>query len=138
METADDTDTMTAGAWSCEQLDRIAATDELHIATSREDGTLRRPVPIWVVRHGDALYVRSYRGETAVWYRRARASGRAHISAGGVDTDVSLTHISESTVNAEVDAAYRNKYARYGPRFLDPMVARPARQTTLKLVPSGE
>lgn len=124
-----------AGTWTCGQLDRIAATDELRIATPRADGTLRPAIPVWVVRHGDALYIRSYRGDDAVWYRSARSHGQGHITAGGVDTDVIFAHITGEDVNAEIDAAYREKYGRYGPRFIDPMVGTAARATTLKLVP---
>lgn len=122
-------------SWTSKELERIAAGDELQIATPKRDATMRRAVPIWVVRHGDALYVRSYRGEDAVWYRSAGAHGRARISAGGIDTDVTIAHVTEADVNAEIDAAYRDKYARYGPRFLDPMVAPTARATTLELIP---
>ena len=49
-------------AWTAEELDRIGAAEELEIITARADGTPRRPVPIWVVRVGDELYARSYRG----------------------------------------------------------------------------
>lgn len=121
--------------WTSSQLERIASSDELKITTPKRDGSLRRPIPIWVVRHGDALYVRSYRGDDAAWYRSVRAHRQAHISAGGVDTDVTLVDIANDDVNTEVDHAYREKYSRYGPRFLDPMVAQPARGTTLKLIP---
>jgi hypothetical protein len=51
--------------WTSDELDKIANADELRIATKRPDGTLRSPVPIWVVRHGDDLYIRSYRGPAA-------------------------------------------------------------------------
>lgn len=122
-------------AWTIDQLERIAAGDELTIATPASDATTRRPVPIWVVRHGDALYVRSYRGIDGGWYQGARAHGRGHISANGIDADVTFAHVTEPGVNAEIDAAYRSKYARYGPRFVDPMTAPNARSTTLKLIP---
>jgi hypothetical protein len=79
--------------------------------------------------------VRSYRGEDAAWYRSALAHGRARISAGGVDTDITFAGVTDKGVDAEVDHAYREKYARYGPRFLGPMVAPGARGTTLKLIP---
>jgi len=45
-------------AWTGEELARIGAADELELAALRRDGTLRKPVTIWVVRHGDDLYVR--------------------------------------------------------------------------------
>ena len=45
--------------WRGDQLSRIAGSEELQISTRRLDGTLRRWTPIWVVRVGDALYIRS-------------------------------------------------------------------------------
>jgi hypothetical protein len=46
---------VTAGAWSPDELDRIGGAEELQIAARRRDGSLRRPVPIWVVRVTDHL-----------------------------------------------------------------------------------
>ena len=43
--------------WTSDELDKIGAAEELQIASVRRDGTLRKPVTIWVVRHGDDLYV---------------------------------------------------------------------------------
>ena len=55
--------------WSKDELDTIGSADELQIAPLRRDGTLRKPVTIWVVRIGDDLYVRSYRGRGGAWFR---------------------------------------------------------------------
>ncbi|MGP3960997.1 DUF2255 family protein [Nonomuraea sp. 3N208] len=65
--------------WTSNELTRIAEADELEMAPLRHDGTLRKPVPIWVVRDGDDLYVRSYRSADADSYgaRRRRAPVRA-------------------------------------------------------------
>lgn len=115
-------------------LDRIGRTDEIQIATPGDDGMLRDPVPVWVVRHGDALYVRSYRGRDGAWWQRATDQGHGRISANGVDTDVTFTRVTDDDLDAEIDAAYRDKYGRYGPRYLEPMVSPAARATTLKLV----
>jgi hypothetical protein len=46
-------------AWTSDELSKIGAAEELQIASLRRDGTLRKPVTIWVVPHGDDLYVRS-------------------------------------------------------------------------------
>jgi Uncharacterized protein conserved in bacteria (DUF2255) len=46
-------------AWTRDELDKIAPAEELQLASVRRDGTLRHPLTIWVVRHGDDLYVRS-------------------------------------------------------------------------------
>ncbi len=56
----------------------------------RNDGTLRRPVTIWVVRVGDALYVRSVNARTGGWFRGAQARHEGRIWAGGVEKDLTL------------------------------------------------
>lgn len=66
-------------------------------------------MPIWVVRVGDELYVRSWRGADGSRYRRASATHEAHISAGGVDRAVALVEAVDD-VNDAVDAAYTAKY----------------------------
>ncbi len=124
---------MTEAGWTSEELDRIGSAEELHIAPVRGDGTLGRPVPIWVVRVGDDLYVRSWRGNRGRWFRAAHASHEARISAVGVETDVKLLD-AEERVDEAVDAAYREKYGRY-PRYVEPMVGPQAQATTLRLIP---
>jgi hypothetical protein len=54
--------------WTSEELDRIGAAEELEVASLRADGTLRQPVTIWVIREGDDLYVRSWRGRSGGRY----------------------------------------------------------------------
>jgi hypothetical protein len=51
--------------WTNDELNKIGTAEELEIAPVREDGTLRKPTTIWVVRVGDDLYVRSYKDEVA-------------------------------------------------------------------------
>ena len=122
-------------SWSVEELDRIGGAEELAIAPRRADGSLRRPLPIWVVRVGDDLYVRSWRGPNGRWFRAACASREGHITAGGVDRDVALLDVDDQ-VNDAIDDAYRAKYGRHS-GYVEPMIAPPARATTLKLVPRG-
>jgi hypothetical protein len=76
--------------WTSEELDKIATAEALQIASLRRDGTLRKPVTIWVVRNGDDLYIRSVKGRASAWFRgtQVRLEGRIH--AGGVDKDVSF------------------------------------------------
>ncbi|MFF4835267.1 DUF2255 family protein [Streptomyces sp. NPDC001315] len=116
-----------------DELTRIESAEELQMAPLRSDGTPRTPVPIWVVRDGDDLYVRSFRGSAGAWYRAARASHEGRIRSGGVDKDVTLVEVTDPGVNDRIDAAYRTKYGRYGASYIDPMVA--SRDTTLKLAP---
>ncbi|TDC18339.1 DUF2255 family protein [Streptomyces sp. 8K308] len=121
--------------WTNDELSRIEHADELQIAPLRGDGTPRSAIPIWVVRDGDDLYVRSYRGREGAWFRSAQRSHEGHISSGGVDRDVSFVDEADPALNERIDAAYRAKYRRYSAAYVDPMVAAPARDTTLKLVP---
>ncbi|RPE37578.1 hypothetical protein EDD90_0425 [Streptomyces sp. Ag109_O5-1] len=120
-------------SWTNDELTRIEHAEELRMAPARSYGTPRTPVPIWVVRDGDDLYVRSFRGRADAWYRAARASHEGRIRSGGIDKDVTLVEVTDPGVNDRIDTAYRTKYGRYGAGYIDPMVA--SRDTTLKLVP---
>ncbi len=119
--------------WTKDELTKIAAADELEIASLRRDGTLRNPVTIWVVRHGDDLYVRSVNGRTGAWFRGVNDRHEGRIRAGGVEKDVALVEAGD--VNDEIDAAYRSKYRRYAPSIVDTTVTPEARDATLKLAP---
>jgi hypothetical protein len=122
--------------WTSDELDRIGAAEELHLTTMRRDGTPREPVTIWVVRHGDDLYVRSYLGSGAVWFRGTQVRSEGRIAAGGVEKDVSFTLVDAGdAVNDEIDTTYRTKYRHHAARFVDPMVTPEARAATIKLMP---
>src|SRR5436189_3358737 len=99
--------------WSKDELDKIGGADELQIAPRRRDGTLRTPVTIWVVRVGDNLYVRSYKGQDGAWFRAAHVRHDGRIRAGGVEKDVTFVEETDSGINDQIDAAYRTKYRRY-------------------------
>jgi hypothetical protein len=122
-------------AWTRNELRKIDAAEELELTPVRRDGTLRDPVTIWVVRVGDDLYVRSWKGRTGAWFRASQVRHEGHIQAGGVDKDVTFVREADDDINDHIDAAYRRKYRRYGGRYVDPMVARAARAATIKLVP---
>jgi hypothetical protein len=123
-------------AWSEEELRRIGEAEELEIAAARPDGALRAPRPIWVVRAGDELYVRAAYGEKSAWHRVARASGRARVSAGGLEKDVTVQDADDRVLD-EVDGAYREKYGRYA-SIVDTITDSEHRATTLRLLPREE
>ena len=120
--------------WTPDELSRIEAADELEIAPRRRDGSLRRPVPIWVVRVGDHLYVRAAYGSASGWHGVARTSREGRIRAGGVEKDVTIED-ADGAVNDEVDAAYRAKYGRYAASIVDSITNARGRATTLELAP---
>ncbi|MFC9454188.1 DUF2255 family protein [Streptomyces sp. NPDC056983] len=121
--------------WTASELDRIGAAYELTVAPLGADGTLLAPRPIWVVRDGDALYVRSFRGPAGAWYQVASSSRSGYIRTGGVDKGVIFTPETDPAVNAWMDAAYRAKYGCYGGTYVDPLVGDDAHRTTLRLLP---
>jgi hypothetical protein len=121
--------------WTSDELNKIGTAEELQIASLRRDGTLRNPVTIWVVRLGDDLYVRSYKGRTSAWFRGTQARHEGHIQAGGIEKDVTFVEEADPNLNDQIDAAYRAKYRRYAASYVDPMVSPEARAATIKLVP---
>jgi hypothetical protein len=121
--------------WTIDELNTVGTAAELEIQPRRADGNLRRPTTIWVVRDGEDLYVRSFRGPTGHWYQDARARHEGHIRCKGVDKDVRFAEEDDTAVNARIDAAYQTKYRRYGASYVGPMVAAAARTTTLKVLP---
>jgi hypothetical protein len=57
-----------------------------------------------------------------------------HIKAGGVDKDVTFAD-PDPDLNDQIDAAYRDKYRRYGPNIIGGVVNPEARAATIRLVP---
>ena len=121
-------------AWTSDELTRIGTADELELASARGDGTLRKPRTIWVVRVGDNLYVRSMYGRTGGWFPATQVHHQGHIRAGGADKDVTFAD-ADPDLNDAIDAAYRDKYRRYGERIIGGVVNPEARAATIKLVP---
>ncbi len=122
--------------WTSDELARIETAEELEIASLRDDGTLRKPTTIWVVRVGDDLYVRSVYGTTSGWFRGVQVRHEGHIKAGGVEKDVTFEEIdADHTVHDQIDAAYRTKYRRYAASIIDSTLTPMARAATIKLVP---
>ena len=125
-------------AWTAEHLDAIERADEVEVITTRPDGTPRRPVPIWVVRVGEDIYVRSYRGENGRWYREARAGGAGRVRVAGIDQAVRFEPVPETDAAEAIDRAYAAKYARHGDSYVKPMVAQAARAATLRVTSTDQ
>ena len=120
--------------WTSDELNKIGTAEELEVASLRRDGTLSNPVTIWVVRHGDDLYVRSVNGRAAAWVRGTQVRHEGHIRAGGVDKAVTFVE-ADPDINDHIDVAYRTKYRRYAASIINHIVSAGARSTTMKLVP---
>ena len=120
-------------AWKTDELNRIGAADEVRIAARRADGTLRKPVIVWIVRAGDDLFVRSVNGRNAAWFRGVQARNEGRLQAGGIEKDVDFIQVPNNNQD-QIDEAYRSKYARY-PGIVSNILTPETRATTLRLVP---
>jgi hypothetical protein len=120
--------------WTSDQLDKVGRAEELQLASIRRDGTMRKPVTVWVVRLGDDLYIRSVRGRDAHWFRGTQETREGRIQAGGVQRDVTFVDAGHD-IDDEIDAAYRAKYRRYAGSVLNSVLTPEARSTSIKVVP---
>ena len=76
-------------------------------------------------------------GRAGGWFPATQARHQGHIRAGGVDKDVTFTD-ADPDLNDQIDAAYRDKYRRYGERIIGGVVNPGARAATIKLMPNRE
>jgi hypothetical protein len=119
--------------WSNDELRKIAAADDLHVAPFRDDGvTYGTPTWIWSVALGDALYVRAYNGRNSRWYQAALRQKAGRIIPAGMTREVTFEPV-DGPINALIDEAYRTKY--HGSPYLSPMIGVHARSATIKLMP---
>ena len=119
--------------WPKNELDKIAASDDLHVAPFREDGkTHGTPTWIWSVAVDGELYVRAYNGQSSRWYQAAVRQRAGRILAAGMTRDVEFERV-DGSLNERIDDAYRAKYARSS--YLRPMIGATARSATIRITP---
>lgn len=119
--------------WSQADLETISGSAELNIAPLRADGAPEGTLPIWVVRVGDGIYVRSWHGPSGHWYRGVQVSQRARVNVGNFEAQVEAQRVDDEAINDAIDSAYREKYGRSS--YVSEMVRPEARATTLRLHP---
>src|SRR5258705_2620401 len=97
--------------WTEDELAKLGAAEEVQVASARRDGTTRKPVTVWAVRHGDDVYLRSVGGRTGHWFRGTQETGQGRIRAGGLQKDVTFEDATHAHDDA-IDGAYPTKYRR--------------------------
>jgi hypothetical protein len=121
--------------WPKDELDKIAAADDLHVAPLREEGkTYGTPTWIWSVVVDGTLYARAYNGKDSRWYQAALRQKAGRIITAGMTKDVAFKPI-DSAFNDRIDEAYRAKYQ--DSRYLDPMIGSRARSATVEITLLG-
>lgn len=121
--------------WTAGELELIARTDDVGLASRRADGSLRRSITIWAVRVGDDVFVRSAYGPDNPWFVRAKASGSGRLTVGRLERDVVFELPADESADA-ITAAYHAKYDRHPPRVVATVVSAEAARCTLRLVPT--
>ncbi len=112
----------------------MTAPEEVHVVTTRGNGTKRRPRIIWIVAVGDRVFARSMNGRGADWFQAAIATGAGQLVASGTAYDVLFQEADPADLD-DVDEAYRVKYGRYA-SIVDHLVGPGPRAATLELLPA--
>lgn len=121
--------------WVKEELERIAAADDLHIAPYREDGkTYGTPTWIWSVVVDGKLYVRAYNGTASRWHQAAMSQKAGRITSAGLTKEVAFAPVEGDEVNQQIDAAYKAKYGKSA--YLAPMIGPGAHAATVLITPT--
>ena len=125
--------TLAPMSFATDDLQRLAAEEEVEIETQAPGGPVHRTV-IWVVVDGDETFIRSYRGATARWYREALANPAVGLHVAGERLSATAIAATDPDSIERVSAAYWAKYPK------DPgtkgMVAADVLDTTLRLEPA--
>jgi hypothetical protein len=99
------------------------------IEVTRRNGSPHRRV-IWAVVDGGDVFVRSFRGTSAVWYRAIRANPLATLHVNGEAVPVSAIAAADADSIERCSTGLRRKYRG---RSLEAMVRAEVLETTLRL-----
>jgi hypothetical protein len=113
-------------------LNLLAATRAVRIETRRPDGPLHSAI-IWVVVDGDDVFVRSWLGERARWYREAVANPAVTIVAGDRRLPAVAAHATDPDSVRRCSDGLLTKYR--GSRSAQSMGAGDIGDTALRLEP---
>jgi hypothetical protein len=114
-----------------DQLAWLDQTREVRIETRSARGS--RKTIIWIVVADNEVYVRSVRGESGVWYRRALADPAVAIDIDGGTVGFEAVLVADEGTISAVTSALRAKYPSGG--SLDRMTRAEVLSTTLRLDP---
>ncbi len=96
--------------YSATELDLIDRTQEVDIETNGADGTVHRTT-IWAIVDEGDVFVRSYRGPGARWYREALAEPSAALHVDGQRLPVRVVHAPDADSIERTSAGFLRKYA---------------------------
>lgn len=114
-------------------LARIATARTIRIETQAPDGPVHRTT-IWAVVDDDRVFVRSWRGATARWYREAQANPAVAVHVGKVRVPATAIPAADPDSVERCSTGLADKYAGdpSTPAMLDEAIL----ETTLRLEPA--
>ena len=116
-----------------DDVELLARTPEIRIETRCPDGPLHSAI-IWVVVDGDDVFVRSWLGARARWYREAVANPAVTIVAGDRRLPAVSAHATDPDSVRRCSDGFLSKYLKS--KSAQSMVAEDILDTTLRLEPS--
>jgi len=119
-------------AWDAGTAARLADAREVDVIVAAPGRPVVR-APIWVVAVDGDLYVRSWKGEGGLWYRRAHRYGTGSIAVAGREHPVRFFAAVDPALDVRIDQAYLHKYG--DSPYAQAMVRPPATGTTMRLEP---
>jgi hypothetical protein len=120
-------------SFSAEDRALLDQVEEVEIETQPPGGPAHRTT-IWTVVDGDDVFVRSYRGDHARWYRDALANPAVAIHANGHRIQATAIAATDPQSIERASAGYRRKYV--GDPAAGAMVRAEVLSTTLRLEPA--
>jgi hypothetical protein len=120
-------------SFATDDLERIAQAEEVEIETEAPGGPVHRTI-IWVVVDGEDVFIRSYRGPGARWYREALANPAVALHLDGRRLTATAIPASDPDSIERTSDALRRKYRN--DRGLSGMLGPDNLPTTLRLEPA--
>ena len=116
-----------------EELDLIDRTQEVEIETQAPEGPSHQTV-IWAVVDDGHVFVRSFKGSTARWYREALANPAVALHVDGRRLTATAIPADDPDSIERTSSKLRTKYA--GDPAVKSMVREEVLDTTLRLEPA--
>jgi hypothetical protein len=97
-------------SFATDDLQRLAAAEEVEIETQAPDGPVHRTI-IWVVVDDSETFIRSVNGHRARWFREATANPALALHVDGRRLPVSAIPATDPDSIERISAALTTKYA---------------------------
>jgi len=97
-------------SFASDDLQRLAAAEEVEIETQAPEGPVHRTI-IWIVVDGSDAFIRSFRGHAARWFREAGANPAVAIHLDGRRLPATAIPATDPDSIERISAALKAKYA---------------------------